>query len=150
VTFQYIHVALTNTTKEDYNPDSVIAIRSKENTQKTLDRIMGVLKDLSRLSNSSIRHETETEVQNLVNLARDISLQFGINTANLQLLVSHYGENVKIGNEYQDCVEGNEFNGSLVTVELLTLPGLQKIGNGRSDMETKKILIPAEVYAKQK
>ena len=82
----------------------------------------------------------------MVTLAREIALQFGIHSAQLLLCVPQRGEQIQIGEEFHDCEDGDCYKGTVYAVDQLIVPGLQKIGDGRSDMSSKRIITPCEIY----
>lgn len=122
-----------------------IATLIMDNVSQTTARITSVLLGVSKLSGSSPRSEME-EVQQIVHHARDLALQFGVHTAQLQLHMPEHGAEVQIGDEVHDCEDGDCDRGAKHFVDLVTLPGLQKLGDGRSDMQSKRILVPCEIY----
>lgn len=142
-------MALTASDESNPEPDSPLAKLSVDNIRQTVNRIMGVLSDVSRLSNSLIRSEVEDEILQMVNLAREIALQFGVHSAQLQLSFPNRGEQIQIGEEFHDCEDGDRYKGSIFGVDLVIVPGLQKIGDGRSDMSSKRIITPCEFYPDQ-
>lgn len=136
---------------DEYNSrsDSHLVKISAENVRQTVGRILSVLNEVAKFSNNSLQNETEREVGLMVNLARDIALQFGINPAQLRVVVPRYGDRVQIGEEYHDCEDGDCSSDSFFTVDLLVVPGLQKIGDGRSEMISKRVIVPCEIYPTQ-
>jgi hypothetical protein len=99
------------------------------------------------LSNSLVRSEVEDKIPQIANLAREIALQFGVQTAQLRLSVPTYGEEIQIGEEFHDCEDGDRYRGSVCAVDLVIVPGLQKIGDGQSDMTSNRIIVPCEIYS---
>jgi len=73
-------------------------------------------------------------------------MQFGLHSAQLQLHMPGRGDEVQIGEEVHDCFDADSDRGAKRFVSLVTLPGLQKIGDGRLDMKSKRILVPCEIY----
>lgn len=125
---------------------SPLAKLRADNIQKTVNRIMGVLSGVSKLSNSPIRSDVEDEIHKMANLAGTIALQFGVHTAQLRLSVPHRGAQIQIGEEFHDCEDGDFHRGAIYPVDLVTFPGLERIGDGRSDMNSKQIVTPCEIY----
>ena len=119
---------------------------SADNVQQTVDRIMGVLSEVSRLSNSLVQGEVLDEIRQMSNLAREIALQFGVHPAQLRLSVPHHGAEIQIGAEFHDCQDADSYRGATYPVDLVVVPGLQKIGDARSDMSSKRIITPCEIY----
>jgi hypothetical protein len=91
----------------------------------------------------------EDDIQKMVQLGREIALQFGIHPAQLRLLVPSRGEQIQIGESYHDCEDGDAYKGSVYGVQLVTAPGLQMIGDGRSDMSSSRTMVPCEIYPDQ-
>jgi len=56
------------------------------------------------------------------------------------------GQQIQIGDEYHDCYNGASDRGALCTVDLVRLPGLQKVGNGREDSQSVMTIVPCEVF----
>lgn len=125
---------------------SPLAKLSADNVQKTVDRIIGVLSEVSRLSNSLVPSYVEAEIHKMADLAREIALQFGVHTAQLRLAVPHHGAQIRIGEEFYDCEDGDSERGTVYQVDLVIFPGLERIGDGRSDMSSKQIITPCEIY----
>ena len=91
----------------------------------------------------------EDEIRQMTNLACEIALQFGVHSAQLRLSAPNRGEQVQIGEEFHDCEDGDSHKGSVYGVDLVIVPGLQKIGDGRSDMSSKWTIVPCEFYPDQ-
>lgn len=140
-------MALTASDGSNLAPDSLLARLNADNLHQTIDRIMGVLSEVSRLSNSLVPSEVEDKIPQIANLAREISLQFGVQTAQLRLSLPTCGEEIPIGEEFHDCEDGDRYRGSVCAADLVIVPGLQKIGDGRSDMTSKRIIVPCEIYS---
>lgn len=104
-----------------------------------------VLSEVSQLSGSSRPSQLE-EVQQITYEARNLALQFGLHSARLQLNMPERGEQVQIGADVHDCEDGDCDMGSRFLVDLVTLPGLQKFGDGKVDMSLKRTLVPCEIY----
>lgn len=142
VTFRSIHEALNSPEGQT----SALAKSDKDNVNKTTADITELLSEVASLSERSISDATREEVRQVVVLGREIALQFGIHTAKLCLLVPDRGEQVRIGAEYHDCQDGDLKKGTSYTVDLVPAPGLQKEGDGRSDMDTVRTIVPCQIY----
>ncbi|KUJ12159.1 uncharacterized protein LY89DRAFT_688620 [Mollisia scopiformis] len=141
-TFQYINVALT-TPEQSHSP---IAQLNTENFNDTVSRITRVLSEVANLSHAEIRPEIQDQIRQMVALGRDIALQFGIQPAQMQLVVPKYGEKIKIGEKFHDCEDGDSFKGKTQSVDIVTAPGLEKLGDGRSDLSAQRAMVPCEIY----
>jgi hypothetical protein len=107
---------------------------------------MSVLSEVASLSSSTVRSEIEDQVRQMVSLGRDIALQFGIQPACLQLVIPAHAEEIKIGERFHDCEDGDSGERKTCSVDIVTAPGLQKVGDGRSDMDVQRPMVPCEIY----
>lgn len=135
-------MALT-TPEQSHSP---IARLSTENFDATVARITSILSEVASLSNATVRSEIQDQIRQMVTLGRDIALQFGIQPAQMQLIIPKHGETIMIGEKFHDCEDGDSFKGKTHSVDLVTAPGLQKIGNGRSDLSSQRHMVPCEIY----
>jgi hypothetical protein len=120
-----------------------------DNVHQTTDRIMSFLHEVAQLSHSNVGIEVENEIHEIANLSLDIALQFGVHVSQLRLSSPDRGERIEIGEDFHHCKDADCNRGSICTVDLVTLPGLEKIGDGRSDMFSRRTLIPCEIYPMQ-
>jgi hypothetical protein len=109
-------------------------------------RIMSILFEASTVSGKTLQSDIEQQVRQIVDLVKDVALQFGLHSAHLRLLYPDHGEEIRIGEEYHDCVDDDMSTGETFSVDLVTLPGLQRVGDGRSDVQAKRTLIACDVY----
>jgi len=126
--------------------ENSIANLSDSNVEQVIRLINAMFVQITGASNGSLQVEVEDEIRQAIKLAREIAFQFGIHPAHLRLLRPAHGESVEIGKEYQDCCDGDYNKGKIYTVDLVTVPGLQKIGDGRSDMSSTLTIVPCEIY----
>jgi hypothetical protein len=144
--FQCINEALMEATGKRDDSNAPIATLITENVNQAIARMTIVLEEVSILSgNRSPRVEID-ELQQIVIQARELALQFGLHPAQLQLHMPRHGDEIQIGEDVHDCEDGDCDRGAKHIVDLVTLPGLQKIGIGRSDMQFKSTLVPCEIY----
>jgi hypothetical protein len=132
----------------EYDPvmSTPLAKLRADNVHQTTNRIMGFLHEVAQLSHSNVGIKVENEIHEIVNLSLDIALQFGVHAAQLQLLSPGRGERIEIGEDFHHCEDADYCRGSTYTVDLVILPGLKKIGDGRSDMSSRRTIIPCEIY----
>lgn len=147
--FQSISVSLTENKHESMGKVSPLVKLNTDNIQQTFNRIVGLFSEVSRLSHTSVSSEVESQIRQIIDLASQIGLQFGVQTAHLLLEVPESGEQVEIGVKYSDCEDGDCNKGSLCTVDLVTVPGLLKIGDGRSDKGVMRVIVPCEFYPQE-
>lgn len=99
--------------------------------------------------NSPGTHSLDEQVRRIALDSQELAMQFGLHAARLQLLMPAQGDEVRIGSEVYDCEDGDCDRGAKHVVDLVTLPGLQVIGDGRSDHVFKRTLVPCEIYPRQ-
>jgi len=145
-TFQCINEALKSPSGQADAPGAPIAGLMLENINEIIRRIINVILAVSRLSGSSPRDDLAGEVRQVTELAQDLALQFGLHPAQLQLLMPRSMDEVQIGADFHDCENGDCERGTRCLVDIVTLPGLRKVGDGRSESESKNTLVPCEVY----
>ena len=98
----------------------------------------------------TIGKEILVQVCKIAKLGAELALEIGVQRAQVGLLVAGKGTGfptVSIGAEWHDCENGDAAKGTTVIVDLLVSPGLIKLGNGRGDMDAKRVLVPADVYS---
>ena len=141
ITFQCLHTTVTKA-------ESVgEAFRlSAANVDEAVRRIMSFLTEISNLSGGFLNAEIENQILQAVVLARDIGFQFGIHPAQLRLVTPGHGETVEIGEKFHDCEGGEDDRGKTYQVKLVTLPGLEKVGDGRSNTDSIFTIVPCEIY----
>src|SRR5579862_7188495 len=83
-TFQSIATALTANGGFNSAP---MAEFSADNVNQTVNRIIGVLSEVSQLSSTRVSDEMKDRVREMANLCLNIALQFGIHTAELRLSI---------------------------------------------------------------
>lgn len=146
VTFQCINVAIMGSNERYQVEFSPLAKLNADNIEQATNRILVILSEIAGLSNNSVGGEVEDKVRQVADLAVEIALQFGINSTQLQLIMPNRGEQVEIGEEFYDCEDGDCNKGASYTVDLVVLPGLQKLGDGKSDANSKRTIVPCEFY----
>jgi hypothetical protein len=126
---------------------SSIAKALSENVHEAINHIMAVLIDVSTTAGKPLPGDAEIHVRKIVDEAKELALQFGIHSAHLKLLYPAYGDGVRISEEYKDCIDGDSSQyGPDCSVDLVTLPGLQRVGDGRADMQSKRTIVPCEIF----
>jgi hypothetical protein len=126
--------------------DNLTANISASNVEKVTNLIMAIFTQVIKLTNGSLQAEAEDEIRQATFLAREIALQFGIHPAHLRLVMPARGETIEVGKGYHHCCDGDYYKGRFYKVDLVTAPGLQKIGDGRSDLTSKWTIVPCEIY----
>jgi hypothetical protein len=126
--------------------DSPLCNISRENVTKTVDRILDLLSEAAELSDNVLGPDVEENVREMVDVSLKIALQFGVQSAQLQLCSPEPGDHVKMGTDFHDCEDGDLKKGFEYEVDLVVAPGLQKIGDGRSNKASKRTIVPCEIY----
>lgn len=145
-TFQCISVALRAGNDRGRVPSTPVAKLCADNVKQTIDRITQVLSEVSSLSGGRVAGVVEEDITRTANIALEIALQFGIHPAQLRLLVPNRDEQVMIGEDFHDCENGDGDKGITFPVDLVIMPALQKIGDGRADTSSKRTIVPCEIY----
>lgn len=145
-TFQNISAGAMASKFDDLGTGSSVAKLFEHNVEDTVGRIMTLLVQISSLSNSDLPSDIEKDVYKIAMLAAEIGLQFGIHPAQLVLKIPVRGEQVQIGPEVHDCEDGDRNAGSRFPVDLVVVPGLQKVGDGRADLASMRVIVPCEIY----
>jgi len=145
--FQCINETLIDVSGGGNDSGAPVAASITRNVDQAISRMTSVLNEVTRSSGATPGGEVE-EVQQIALQARDLALQFGLHPAQLQLYKPKHGDEVQIGEEVHNCEDGDCDRGAKHLVGLVTLPGLQKIGDGRADIQSKRTLVPCEIYPK--
>jgi hypothetical protein len=148
-TFQCINDSLTVASKEGHAPDTSIAALVVRNANETSAAIIDILTQTLQISGNPAPALLNEEVHQITLESRDLAMQFGLHAARLQLLMPTRGDEVRIGADIHDCEDGDCDRGSRHVVDLVTLPGLQIVGDGQSDHVHKRTLVPCEIYPHQ-
>lgn len=147
-TFQCVGAAAAVEESSHANGTLLMAL-SKENMSKTAKRILRYLSGIAELSNNHVSSKVEEEVWQIARLVQDIALQFGVNPARLELCMPARGDRVRIGDTFRDYENGDLDRGSTLVVDLLIMPGFQKIGDGRKDLNTRRTIVPCDIYPEE-
>jgi len=105
------------------------------NCDKVHGEICGILEEVCP---NGTREHIEVEVYRIVNLAGELSLEFGSQSALLGLHGPKRGERVQIGSDFIDCQDKNAKKDYLEEVDLMVSPKLYKVGDRRNDLKTKR------------
>jgi len=106
-----------------------------------------LMNTLVEITESNVPEGIEADVCQFLSRAGELALCLGEQRARVQLLECRPGENVIIGPEFEHsfgalgCERGEER-----AAQILVRPGLCKIGNGRGEMQTRRVLLPAEIF----
>jgi hypothetical protein len=146
-TFQSINSALA-TSIEQATPGKMneVAVLWTDNLNKTVGRIMDILRRTASLAGVALPDSIEADLQSVTRLVSEFAIQCGIHQAKLCLRFPARGESVTIGSEYHHCIDGDMARNSKVDVDIVVLPGLCKVGDGASDTTTLKSFVPCKIY----
>ena len=120
-----------------------------ENVNQAIARITSVLSHALRISGNPPPASLDEEIRQIALQSLDLAMQFGLHAARLELIKPSRGDEIRIGSSVHDCEDGDCDKGARHVVDLVTLPGLQIIGDGRSETTFKRVLIPCEIYPRQ-
>lgn len=145
-TFQTINAAIT-ASQARYTAQIMPVVKLyTANFSQAVDRIRSLLSHVALLSKNVVSSEVDAKIDQIVRTAVDIALQFGVQMSQLRLVVPNRGQKIQIGEEFHECDDGDCNKGDFMTVDLVVFPGVQRIGDGRSNMTSKRTIIPCDVY----
>ncbi|KAK3343608.1 hypothetical protein B0T25DRAFT_463207 [Lasiosphaeria hispida] len=114
------------------------------------DKVYGEIRDiLNEVCTNGVAEEIEEGIANIVRLAGELALEFGSQRTQLWLEGPEKGSSVQIGQDFVDCQDGDGNRGAREEVELVVSPKFFRVGDGRNDLSTVKIIYPGEIYPKQ-
>jgi hypothetical protein len=145
-TFQSINHAIQKPNDPEVSALCPLAKLYVENVTSTCTIILDLLKALTTLSGHPLPPSVEKEVHDIVRLSSEYAMQIGVNPAQLFIGVPLHREIVQIGSEYHDYQNGDSDRGTPATVDLMVAPGVLKVGDGRSDLETRRSIVPCVFY----
>ncbi|KAK3312177.1 hypothetical protein B0H66DRAFT_485605 [Apodospora peruviana] len=105
-----------------------------------------ILAVLEEATSDQLAGEIEEKLDEITCLAGELALQIGVHRACLGLEMPATGESVIIGPEFVDCEDGAAARGETEEVDLVVCPHFFKVGDGRSDLKTRKSIFPGEIY----
>ncbi|KAK0634342.1 hypothetical protein B0T17DRAFT_611369 [Bombardia bombarda] len=114
-----------------------------DNCRRVHDDIFSILNEVC---SSDVASEIKDKVGDIVKLAGELALEFGSQRAELGLEVPRPGDSVLIGPDFVDCEDGDANKGAFEVVNLLVSPKVFRVGDGRNDLKTKKVIFPGEIY----
>lgn len=119
---------------------------SSANLDVAISRIASLFNSISQYSTFKSPPSPD-EMRDTAKLAREIAFQFGVNPAHLRLLIPERGQVVQIGAQYNDYKNATDA-GTLVKVDLVTLPGLQKLGHDSTGQVSGVMtIVPCKIFA---
>ncbi|KAM5344570.1 hypothetical protein ACJ41O_013105 [Fusarium nematophilum] len=110
-----------------------------DNVTHVGEQVISLLSAIAAASRSPLQGGLQGEIRAAASLAFELALQCGVNPARLVLLTAERSQTVAIGasHGYVDCEDGEERRGDRVQVAMVASPGLQRIGDGRSETTQK-------------
>ncbi|KAK1754395.1 hypothetical protein QBC47DRAFT_383810 [Echria macrotheca] len=101
---------------------------------------------LEENSDGGVLGELESDIVRIVQLAGELALEFGCQRALLGVESPMTGETVKIGQGFVDCQDGDANRGHIKEVDLVVAPKLFRVGDGRNDLKTVKVICSGDIY----
>lgn len=138
-------------------PEPGVAIWHRQHCESVVANIKQLL---DRITGYATRPDALEAVPAIVSLAAELSIEFGVQRAQVWLVLPKRNDLVQAGPEYQDCLGGTADNsnnsnnnndkdhgghGRDLKVDLMVSPGIVRIGDGRGDLSVRKALVPCEV-----
>lgn len=139
-TFESIMAAVL---KEGSSSSSSLLSLYNANLRDAQNRISTLLWDVTGSPPSNEATET---VKRLTTRASELGLQFGVQPSHLNLSQPGRQQQVEIGKEVHDCIDGDTYRGKHVTVDVLVSPGLFRLGDGKGNMMAKVLLTPCDIW----
>jgi hypothetical protein len=143
-TFQSVARVCDGSTSSHYLADI-----ARENGEKTGASIKEFLNDILTATgnpgSSAVPQSVAPEIEQIVSLAAEIALQFGIHQSHLILMVPEHGETIIIGEDYYHVQDADSEKGTAKVVDLVTLPGFAKYGTKKSK-SAMNVYVPCEIY----
>jgi hypothetical protein len=112
------------------------------NVTEAIQRIATIMADAT---GTPPQPQELSQLKKAVTLAAQLGLQFGVHTGKLEFTWPERGTRVVIGNEFMDEREGAMGSGKSVSVELAVEPGLNRLGNGRGNIQERVSLLPCKL-----
>ncbi|KAK3386606.1 hypothetical protein B0H63DRAFT_468077 [Podospora didyma] len=116
------------------------------NRKRVHDEISAIL---NAVCSNGATEELDKKVNDIIRLASELALEFGSQRAQLGLEMPGRGTDIQLGPDFEDYEDGGGTKGSLETVDLTVSPRLFRVGDGRSDLKTRKTIVPGEIYPRQ-
>ncbi|KAL1902657.1 hypothetical protein Sste5346_001099 [Sporothrix stenoceras] len=128
-------------------PEPGVAIWHRQHCESVVASIKQLL---DRITGYATRPDALEAVPAIVNLAAELGIEFGVQRAQVWLVMPKRNDLVQAGPEYQDCLGGTSDNndkdhGRDLKVDLMVSPGIVRIGDGRGDLSIRKALVSCEV-----
>ena len=127
--------------------DSSSTVKAFSDNRRAVEEEIGAI--LKEVCANEVSEELTSSVTHIVEVASELALEFGSQRALLGLAGLRSGDEIEIGQGFIDCEDGDSTRGALETVDLVVSPRLFRIGDGRNDLKTEKIIVPGEIYPKR-
>jgi len=143
--FQFIFAAIFPKGAKKGQPagGKVMVPLFNQNKDKVRNDIIGIL---SGNSAAGVPEDLNEDIFQIVQLAGELSLEFGCQRTLLGVERPRRGDAVTIGQGYVDCQDGDSSRGKTEVVHLVVMPKFFRVGDGRSDLKMVKVICPGEIY----
>jgi hypothetical protein len=127
------------------SPTQTVALGTtySQNCARVERDILGVLDEVA---NGVVHGELQDSVPEIARLAGELALEFGAQRSQLGLMLPVRGDNIQIGEQFVDCIDGDGGKGAYIAVELVVCPSMFRVGDGRSDLQSGRTIFPGEIY----
>jgi hypothetical protein len=92
---------------------------------------------LHQISNGLLDPRAPSQVSTLVRDLGTLALEMGSQRAHVYLEVCHYGERIRPGDKFKD---ESDYDGLDAQVDLMTKPCMVRVGDGREDLVSQKVI----------
>jgi hypothetical protein len=93
--------------------------------------------------------KTRQSLESIASRAGELALQFGVHKARISLVFPPTQTKVTYGNEIYHYRNGGQEKGKTALVDLVSCPGLLRVGDGRRDVSVQMPLSPAKVVPRE-
>ncbi|KAK4225798.1 hypothetical protein QBC38DRAFT_367931 [Podospora fimiseda] len=114
-----------------------------KNRQQVLNSVKAVLNDVC----VGVSQDMEEKVIDLVRLAGELALEFGVQRAELGFESPPRDSSIQIGRGFVDCVDDDKCKDQFKTVALAVSPKFYKTGDGRHDLTTTKLISQGTIFS---
>lgn len=83
----------------------------------------------------------------IVRIAGELALEFGCQRSEVSLVFPSHNEEVIIGDTFHDCQDGIiRARGIRQRVDIVVSPALCRVGDGRMDLVTRKVIVKGQIF----
>jgi hypothetical protein len=112
-----------------------------ENVRYVANHLTHTLHDICQ---GRLKIEAPAQISNIVHGLGILALEMGSQRAHVYLEICSYQDRIKSGEHFKDS---NGLEGSNVQVDLMLQPCMIRVGDGREDLDTQKVVALGDVVS---